>query len=287
MALGFFFLITMGRSCLLSANFLPPTIFKGPLREREMLLRTYRCPSGSPDVLRCPFIRVLDPTVNLNFKRYPRFATQRFVKEARSVRDRFLEGLLGTDNRHRSPSAREASSLVKPRKPWAFRFKDDGSIQTIRPCRLSAIGAPWTSGAAEPAAVFEVLFETNGWGGSWRNGIYNFLHYHPRTHEVLGIARGKARVRFGGAKGKLIELKAGDIVILPAGTGHQAIKASKDLLVVGAYPPLGKYEEYKGSAEEHAKAVRMVSKVRLPARDPAYGKKGPLKHLWHRSSSAE
>ena len=185
------------------------------------------------------------------------------------------------------PSAREASALVKPRKAWASRFKDDGSIPnnpTLPFIRYRS--AVDLSGAAEPAAVFEVLFETNGWGGSWRNGIYKFVHYHPRTHEVLGIARGKARVRFGGAKGKLIELKAGDIVILPAGTGHQAIKASKDLLVVGAYPPLGKYEEYKGSAEEHAKAVRMVSKVRLPARDPAYGKKGPLKHLWHRSSSA-
>jgi uncharacterized protein YjlB len=251
--------------------------------KEEMLLRTYRCPLGSPRLVLRSY-----STLNLrNFERYPRLATQRFVKEARVYAIDSLKGSFERITGIARPSARQASALVKPRKAWASRFKDDGSIPnnpTLPFIRYRS--AVHLSGAADPAAVFEVLFETNGWGGSWRNGVYNFVHYHPRTHEVLGIARGRARVRFGGAKGKLVELKAGDIVILPAGTGHQAIKASKDLLVVGAYPPLGKYEEYKGSAEEHAKAVRMVSKVRLPARDPAYGKKGPLKHLWHRSSSA-
>jgi uncharacterized protein YjlB len=67
--------------------------------------------------------------------------------------------------------------------------------------------------AADPAAVFERLFELNGWGGSWRNGIYDYVHYHPRTHEVLGIASGKARVRFGGDEGRSIALKAGDVVV--------------------------------------------------------------------------
>ena len=135
-------------------------------------------------------------------------------------------------------------------------------------------------GAPDPAAVFEELFEKNGWGGSWRNGIYDYVHYHPRIHEVLGIASGKARVRFGGAKGKTLRLKAGDVVILPAGTGHQALSASKDLLVVGAYPPQGKYEEHEGSMKEHGRAVAMIPKVPLPKNDPVYGRGGPLNKLW-------
>jgi hypothetical protein len=53
-------------------------------------------------------------------------------------------------------------------------------------------------GSDDPAAVLEVLFEKNGWGGAWRNGIYDYVHYHPRTHEVLGLASGTARVQFGG-----------------------------------------------------------------------------------------
>jgi len=67
----------------------------------------------------------------------------------------------------------------------------------------------------------EDLFEANSWGDTWRDGIYSYVHYHSRIHEVLGIARGKGRVRFGGNKGRIFTLKAGDVAILPAGTGHQ------------------------------------------------------------------
>jgi uncharacterized protein YjlB len=81
-----------------------------------------------------------------------------------------------------------------------------------------------------PAAIFEELFERNGWGDSWRNGIYDYAHYHSRIHEVLGVARGHPRIRFGGAKGRALKLKAADVVILPAGTGHERLSGSKDLL---------------------------------------------------------
>jgi uncharacterized protein YjlB len=77
-------------------------------------------------------------------------------------------------------------------------------------------------------------FKEHGWGDQWRDGIYPYLQFHTGTHEVLGIARGNTRVQFGGARGRTVGLKAGDVVILPAGTGHRRMNASKDLLVVGA-----------------------------------------------------
>ena len=88
-----------------------------------------------------------------------------------------------------------------------------------------------------PEETIENLFEANSWGGTWRNGVYDYLHYHATVHEVLGVARGSARVRFGGDHGQELEIKAGDVAILPAGTGHQCIKASDDFCVIGAYPP--------------------------------------------------
>jgi uncharacterized protein YjlB len=81
----------------------------------------------------------------------------------------------------------------------------------------------------------EDLFEANSWGDTWRDGIYSYVHHHSRIHEVLGIARGKGRVRFGGNKGRIFTPKAGDVAIVPAGNGHQCLFAEEDFLVVGAY----------------------------------------------------
>ena len=67
---------------------------------------------------------------------------------------------------------------------------------------------------------------------------------------------------------------------LPAGTGHQCLSADDDFLVVGAYPPTGKYNLFRGTKAEHAKAVAAIRKVPLPLTDPAFGAQGPLLALW-------
>jgi uncharacterized protein YjlB len=160
-------------------------------------------------------------------------------------------------------------------------FEDDGAIPNNPTLPFIHYRSPVRlARAPDPATVFEELFRSNGWQDSWRNGIYDFLHYHSATHEVLGIARGNARVRFGGRNGKVIALRAADVLILPAGTGHQRVSASHDLLVVGAYPTTGKYDECKGSPEEHTRALKSIPRVRLPSKDPVYGADGPLVDFW-------
>jgi uncharacterized protein YjlB len=183
----------------------------------------------------------------------------------------------------RRPSPADLRSVVRRRKPNALRFKDDGVIPNNPKLPFIVYRSPVSlADNFDPAAVFEELFARNGWRDSWRNGIYDYVHYHSRTHEVLGVARGHARVRFGGKRGKELRLKAGDVAILPAGTGHQRLAGSKDLLVVGAYPPSGSYDECRASAAEHDRAVTTIPKVALPRKDPGYGQEGPLTRLWRR-----
>src|SRR4051812_26317712 len=153
------------------------------------------------------------------------------------------------------PSRQDARSHVRRRKAWATYFEDDGLVPNNRMFPFVRYrGAVDVADAADPAAVFERLFEDNGWEGSWRNGIYDYVHYHPRTHEVLGVAGGKARVRFGGDQGRIIALKPGDVVVLPAGTGHQTLLASKDLVVAfGAWT--GSPYDSEGAATEEGSGI--------------------------------
>jgi len=180
------------------------------------------------------------------------------------------------------PSARATASAVRVRRPHRYWFQDDGRMPNNPHLPLVIYrGAVRCADAADPAALFEELFNLNGWHDSWRNGIYDYPHYHSGTHEVLGIARGRAAVRFGGELlGKDIDLKAGDVAIVPAGTGHQRLTATKDFLVVGAYPSAGEYDECHGSEQEHASAVNSIARVPAPESDPLYGRNGPLVELW-------
>src|SRR6266508_276300 len=116
----------------------------------------------------------------------------------------------------------------------------------------------------------------------WRNGIYPYVHYHSMTHEAMGVARGRVKARFGGDQGQELELSAGDVAILPAGTGHQCLWASPNLMVFGAYPRTGRYDLCRGSKADHEKAVDTIPRVPLPETDPVYGADGPLAKLWHR-----
>jgi uncharacterized protein YjlB len=178
------------------------------------------------------------------------------------------------------PAPDELHRLLRARKPRTFRFKDDGIIPNHPRWPLVLYrSALRPDGRFDPAAVLEKLFTANGWGDSWRDGIYDYVHYHSRIHEVLGIARGEGRVQFGGLKGRTVALKAGDIAILPAGTGHQCLSASGDFLVIGAYPPNGIYDECTKSEDRKA-ALKTIPRVGRPRKDPVYGSDGPLRTVW-------
>lgn len=179
------------------------------------------------------------------------------------------------------PQPADLPRLVRARKPAALYFSDDGKTPNNPAYPLLVYrDALLFRTRFDRAAIFEELFAVNGWKDSWRNGIYDFLHFHTRSHEVLGIVRGSARVQFGGAKGKTLTVEAGDVIVLPAGTGHQRITSSDDLLVVGAYPAGGRYDEPRPGEVDRAEARARIGRVPKPAGDPVYGMDGPLGKLW-------
>src|SRR6476646_7789504 len=166
-------------------------------------------------------------------------------------------------------------------EPLTFVFADDGLVPNNPMPFLIYKGAVDVAND-HPEKTIEGLFGANGWGEMWRNGVFDYLHYHATVHEALGVSRGRARVQFGGDRGKAFEISAGDVAVLPAGTGHQCLSASKDFCVVGAYPPGPKMQITRPTPENHAEALKTVPEVKLPKTDPVLGKDGPLVRLWKR-----
>jgi uncharacterized protein YjlB len=164
-------------------------------------------------------------------------------------------------------------------EPLTIVFADDGLVPN-NPMPFLVYEQALDVDNDHPEKTIEGLFGANGWGQMWRNGVYDYLHYHATVHEALGVARGRAKVRFGGDQGEEIEIAAGDVAILPAGTGHQCLSASADFCVVGAYPPGPQMHVTLPTPENHAKALKTIPKVKLPKTDPVMGADGALVRLW-------
>ena len=159
-------------------------------------------------------------------------------------------------------------------------FEDDGRIPnhpTLPLLIYSGVLPP----SDTPSSACRQRFERHGWGGSWVNGVYDYHHFHSTAHEVLGVVVGSATIQFGGASGEMVDVRAGDVVVIPAGVGHCNLGQSDDFRVVGAYPRgQEKWDLCVGKTGERPRVLDNIRRVSLPVTDPVYGTDGPLLRLW-------
>ncbi|WP_224725517.1 cupin domain-containing protein [Paenibacillus vietnamensis] len=162
-----------------------------------------------------------------------------------------------------------------------YKFNDDGQIPNNPDLPLLVYPGAMKD---EPGRI-EAVFNRNNWRNSWTNGVYGYHHYHSNSHEVLGVQSGSAAIQAGGEHGKSIELGAGDVIVLPAGTGHKLLTASPDFKVVGAYPDGMEYNLLRSGEGKRPDVLEEIRRVPLPDTDPLFGADGPLIELWKKGSA--
>lgn len=160
----------------------------------------------------------------------------------------------------------------------AIHLDERGAVPNNPRLPVLVYEAAFAGKTGDLAEWMERRFEENGWPPQWRDGIYSFHHYHSQGHEVLGIAAGRAELTIGGEGGRELTVSAGDVLLLPAGTGHCRRSASEDLLVIGAYPP-----DQQGDIQRDAPTDEMrslIARLPHPGVDPVFGLDGPLAQHW-------
>ena len=164
-------------------------------------------------------------------------------------------------------------------QPSTFLFEDDGKIPNNPQLPLLFYAGAFGRETVD-ADLIEDTFRQNQWGGSWRSSVFSYPHYHAEAHEALGCFRGTAVIRLGGSNGIEQKVQPGDVVVIPAGVGHENLGSSGNFTVVGAYPPGQSPDLQRGEPAERSWAMESIGKVPLPPTDPVFGKDGPLNELW-------
>lgn len=162
-------------------------------------------------------------------------------------------------------------------EPKTYFFKDDGTIPNSKHPLLVYKNA-FSARDEKGAEWLEEKFLSHHWSNSWRNGVYDYHHYHSITHEVLGVYSGQALLHLGGEQGEKIEVAAGDILVIPAGVGHKNLGGEK-FKVVGAYPNGSNYDIKTGKPGERPQADKNIASLAIPDMDPLLGKEG-LPLIW-------
>jgi uncharacterized protein YjlB len=200
------------------------------------------------------------------------------------VERRRFTALLGAAGLSVTSPGRAASTGLESQsnrsaEPQVLRLKRNGWVPNNERLPVFLYREAIVPNRSDPAAAYEELFSKNGWQPQWRNGVYDFHHYHSTAHEVLGFARGGARLVLGGENGHELHVAAGDVAVLPAGTGHCKLEASSDFLVVGAYPPDQNWDICRTALS--AQALGRMLSLPFPHSDPVTGSSGALVSLWY------
>ena len=173
--------------------------------------------------------------------------------------------------------------LPKPREIITGRFVNDGIVPNNPDLPVVICRDVITFGStdAEETQIFlGDQVSQNDWCCEWFGSVYRRLHYHSTAHEALIVFKGIADLQIGGKSGREFRVYPGDMILIPAGVGHERVFSAFDFIVFGCYPNGQQWDMQWGWRKNLADSLIRIAKVPIPKSDPLYGKNGPLRKQW-------
>mgnify|MGYP000144087071 CR=1 FL=1 len=158
-----------------------------------------------------------------------------------------------------------------------YFFTDDGTVPNSHLPVIIYSQVVYNSSLSD---WFENKFKENNWGNNWRDIVLPYDHFHSNTHEVLALSSGAVSLKIGGGQGKIFDLSAGDVIIIPGGVGHYSVSNHTNYQFIGGYPNGNDWDLRIGLPEERQTVLENLASLTIPKTDPIFGENGLLIDLW-------
>jgi uncharacterized protein YjlB len=160
-----------------------------------------------------------------------------------------------------------------------FFLRDDGVFPNNAKLPVLLYKSAWELPLFKSTFIKTELKKHN-WENSWKNGVFEYHHYHSICHEVLCAYRGRTKILLGGNNGVIIDFEASDVLIIPAGVAHKNLEPDNNFKCIGAYPKGQNYDMNYGQPYERPSTDANIKRVEPPSEDPVFGTSGPLIEYW-------
>jgi uncharacterized protein YjlB len=144
-------------------------------------------------------------------------------------------------------------------------MKDDGTFPNNSDCPLILYQHAFQGSGQEATKAIR----KSGWTDPWAWGVYPFHHYHSTAWELLLCVSGNAQIQLGGPTGPTLEVKSGDLILVPPGFAHKQVTASGDFTLLGSYPSPVHIDTLRGAPTEAQR--KSISECQVPSKDPVFG----------------
>ncbi len=194
---------------------------------------------------------------------------------------RSLRGIAHFHPHHQEPNERSgARAAVQPQaaRVDAFLLAPHAWVPNNRSLPVIVYSCAFDPGARNLGDHIDHYFAQHDWPVQWHDGVFDYHHFHSTAHEVLGVIAGAAELIVGGPGGRPLRIAAGDVLLLPAGTGHCLVSREDAFQVAGGYPKGQQWDIRRDALTPDE--LRAMDALPFPACDPVYGKNGPLIEQW-------